>query len=118
MSAGDRRRNTPGLTQIGRGAVVSGTLEGPGPVIVHGTVHGRLRLAGELFVARGARVDGAGARVRRLRIEGHAEGDFRVEEALELGPEGHLAGSASARAIETAAGSSIDARITIVRQDR
>ncbi|GAB4225239.1 MAG: hypothetical protein Kow0062_27600 [Acidobacteriota bacterium] len=115
MSAGDRRRATPGLTQVGRGAVVTGSLEGPGPVIVHGTIHGRLRLTGELFVARGARVDGTGARVRRLRVEGWAEGDFRVEQDLELGPEGHLAGSATARALETAAGSSIDAKLTITK---
>lgn len=102
-----------GLTQIGRGATVSGEMEGSGLLLVHGEVRGSLRLDGDLVVARGGKTRALRAKALALRVEGDAEGDFRVLGRVEVVSKARVAGSVSGRTLEMSAGAAIEGVVTV-----
>ncbi len=102
------RRPPPGdegFGQIGRGAELSGRLQGSGLVVVHGRVTGQIDVRGDLIVAAEGRLDGVKGRALRLRVEGFAEGELRVDGPVEVARGGTLHGQVVARRIQTSPGS-------------
>lgn len=102
-----------GLTQIGKGARVTGELEGSGLLLIHGEVSGSLRLEGDIVVAPGGRTRALRAKSSALRVEGAAEGDFRVLGRVEVVVGGNLTGSVAGRTLEMSAGAALEGVVTI-----
>ena len=112
-SAGRSELPAGGITQVGRGARLDGTLRGPGVLLVHGTLCGTLDLEGDVIVGETGALERILGKAASLRVEGRVEGDFRVEGTLQIATGGSVGGAAQARRLETSPGSSLEAQLVI-----
>lgn len=104
---------TVGFTQVGIGAQVKGRLQGSGLVLVHGSIKGRIDLTGELVVCRDGRLTQSKVRSVRIHVEGHAEGQFRIEQAVQVAPGGALFGIVDAREFQSSPGATFAGTVRI-----
>jgi cytoskeletal protein CcmA (bactofilin family) len=102
-----------GLTQVGRQASVRGRMSGPGLLIAHGRLSGTIDLQGEMIVGPGGQLDSVRAKAERLRVEGVADGDFRIEHGLHVAESGRLTGNVTARTAVAAPGARLEATLQI-----
>ncbi len=107
------REDAGGLAQVGRGATVRGRLAGKGALLVHGTLRGEVDLDGELVVAAGGRLTEGRVRAGRLRVEGRAEGTFRVLGPLEIVSGGEVLGEVEAARLDASPDGLLDAELKI-----
>ncbi len=118
------RRDTPmpaaGTTYVGPNIIIEGTLSGSEPVIVEGTVRGKVDLSGELRIGTKARIE-ATVHARSMIIEGRVEGDVSADERVELVAGSSVDGNIKAPKIVVAEGASfrgnVDMGSTRPRED-
>jgi cytoskeletal protein CcmA (bactofilin family) len=109
-------RAAGGPTVIGAGSVFVGDIQGVGPFVVSGEIHGDGDLAGDLHLAAGAGWRGH-VRARRAIIAGHIIGSLNVSDKLEIGSTAVIRGRVSARQIAIAKGAIVDGDIEVTSGD-
>lgn len=102
-----RRDSSPqtagAATLIGANIAVDGTISGSDPVVVEGTVRGKIDLGADLLVGTKARVE-ATVHARNVVIEGRVTGDVSADQRVELVPTAHVDGNIKAPKIVVAEG--------------
>lgn len=73
----------PSTTYIGPNITIDGTLSGGEPVLVEGTVRGKISLQGDLQIGTKARIE-ATVHARNVTVEGKVIGDISADDRLEL----------------------------------
>lgn len=73
----------PGGTFIGPNVTVDGTVTGSEPVVIEGTVRGKVNLTADLRVGVKARVE-ATVHARNVMVEGKLTGDISADDRVEL----------------------------------
>jgi cytoskeletal protein CcmA (bactofilin family) len=70
-------------TYVGANTTIDGTVTGSEPVLIEGTVRGKINLGGELRVGAKARVE-ATVHAKNVTIEGKLTGDVSADDRVEL----------------------------------
>lgn len=78
-------------TVIGNGITIDGELSGNEPVVVEGTVKGKINLQSSLTVASGGVVE-ADVETQDMEINGHVTGNITAGERVEIAAEGKMVG--------------------------
>jgi cytoskeletal protein CcmA (bactofilin family) len=73
----------PSGTFFGPNVVIEGTVTGSEPVIVEGTIRGKINLSGDLRVGTQARVE-ATVHAKNVTVEGRLTGDISADDRVEL----------------------------------
>ena len=73
----------PSITYFGPNVLIDGTVSGSEPVLIEGTVRGRINLQGDLQIGTKARVE-ATVHARNVTVEGKVTGDISADDRLEL----------------------------------
>ena len=73
----------PGATFIGANITIDGTITGTEPVVIEGTVHGKVNLSADLRVGTKARIE-ATVHARNVIVEGKLTGDVSADDRVEL----------------------------------
>ncbi len=73
----------PGGTFIGANIIIDGTVTGNEPMVIEGTVRGKVNLAADLRVGTKARVEAA-VHARNVIVEGRLTGDISAYDRVEL----------------------------------
>lgn len=92
-----------GATFVGTNISFEGTLTGSDPVVLEGTVRGKINLSGELRVGAKARVE-ATVHAKNVVIEGKVTGDVSADDRLELVSSATVEGNLKAPKIIVAEG--------------
>jgi len=71
------------MTFFGPNVVIDGTISGTEPVVIEGTVRGKINLSGDLRIGTQARVE-ATVHAKNVTVEGKVTGDISADERLEL----------------------------------
>lgn len=80
------RSSTPNLsgpTFIGPNVTIEGTLTGSEPIVIEGTVKGKINLTADLRVGTKARVE-ATVHAKNVTVEGKLNGDVSADDRVEL----------------------------------
>lgn len=72
-----------GPTLIGPNVTIEGTLSGSEPIVVEGSVRGKINLSSDLRIGTKARVE-ATVHAKNVTIEGRLNGDVSADERVEL----------------------------------
>lgn len=94
---------TPGGSFIGPNVTVEGTVTGSEPVVVEGTVRGKVNLGADLRVGTKARIE-ATVHARNVLIEGKLTGDVSADDRVELVASASVDGNIKAPKIIVAEG--------------
>lgn len=94
---------TGSATVIGGNITVEGTISGSEPIVVEGSVRGRIDLSGDLRVGLKARVE-ATVHARNVVVEGNVTGDISADQRVELVPSATVDGNIKAPKIVVAEG--------------
>jgi cytoskeletal protein CcmA (bactofilin family) len=78
-------------TIIGSSIVIDGEITGSAPVIVHGTIKGKIGLEASILVESGARVE-ADIEVDQLEVSGQVTGNVHARERVEIHSDGRMIG--------------------------
>lgn len=73
----------PVMTFFGSNVVIDGTISGNEPVVVEGTVRGKINLSSDLRIGTSARVE-ATVHAKNVTVEGKVTGDISADDRLEL----------------------------------
>ena len=73
----------PSITYFGPNVVIDGAVSGSEPVLIEGTVRGKINLQGDLQIGTKARVE-ATVHARNVTVEGKVTGDISADDRLEL----------------------------------
>ncbi len=73
----------PGGTFFGPDVVIDGTVSGREPVVIEGTVRGKIQLASDLRIGTAARVE-ATVHAASVMVEGRLTGDVSADNRVEL----------------------------------
>lgn len=73
----------PTSTFFGPNITIEGTVTGSEPVLIEGTVRGKIDLTGDLLVGTKARVE-ATVHAKNVTVEGRLTGDISADERVEL----------------------------------
>jgi cytoskeletal protein CcmA (bactofilin family) len=92
-----------GTSYVGANLVVEGTISGSEPVIVEGTVRGKMNLTADLRIGTNARVE-ANVHARNVTVEGKLTGDISADERVELMASAAVDGNIKAPKIVVAEG--------------
>ena len=94
---------TPGGTLFGPNVTIDGTVSGSEPVLIEGTVRGKVNLTSDLRVGTKARVD-ASVHARNVIVEGKLNGDISADDRVELVAGSNVEGNIKAPKIVVADG--------------
>ena len=94
---------TPGGTFIGPNTTIDGTVTGNDPVIIEGSVRGKVDLAADLRVGTKARIE-ATLHARNVVVEGKVTGDISADDRVELVASATVDGNIKAPKIVVAEG--------------
>lgn len=83
VRSGDPAPAASGVTFIGPNVTIDGTITGSEPIVVEGTIHGKINLTSDLRIGTKARVE-ATVHARNVTIEGKLTGDMSADERVEL----------------------------------
>ena len=72
-----------GATFIGSNLTIDGTVSGSEPVLIEGTVRGKINLSGDLRIGSKARVE-ATVHAKNVTVEGKLTGDLSADDKVEL----------------------------------
>ena len=73
----------PNGTFFGPNVTIDGTITGSEPVMIEGTVRGKINLSGDLHVGTKARVE-ATVHAKNVTVEGRLTGDISADDRVEL----------------------------------
>ena len=73
----------PSITYFGPNIALDGTVSGSEPVVIEGTLRGKIHLQGDLQIGTKARVE-ASVHARNVTVEGKVTGDISADDRLEL----------------------------------
>lgn len=73
----------PTLTYLGPNVTIDGTVTGSEPVLIEGTVRGKIELSGDLRIGTQARVE-ATVHAKSVTVEGKLTGDVSADDRVEL----------------------------------
>jgi cytoskeletal protein CcmA (bactofilin family) len=73
----------PTLTFLGPNITIDGTVSGSEPVLIEGTIRGKIELTAEVRIGTQARVE-ASVHARNVTIEGRVTGDISADDRVEL----------------------------------
>ncbi|HET7434871.1 MAG TPA: polymer-forming cytoskeletal protein [Thermoanaerobaculia bacterium] len=73
----------PSFTFFGPNIVIDGTITGSEPVVIEGTIRGKIDLTGDLRIGTKARVE-ATVHAKTVTIEGKVTGDISADDRVEL----------------------------------
>ena len=93
----------PGGTFFGPNVTVEGTITGSEPVLIEGTVRGKINLTSDLQIGTKARVE-ASVHARNVTIEGKLNGDVSADDRVELVASATVDGNIKAPKIVVAEG--------------
>jgi len=93
----------PGGTVIGPNITIDGTITGSEPMLVEGTIRGKVNLSTDLRIGTKARVE-ATVHARNVLIEGKLTGDVSADERVELVASATVDGNIKAPKIVVAEG--------------
>ena len=93
----------PGGTLVGPNIIIDGTLSGSEPVLIEGTIRGKVNLASDLRVGTKARVE-ATIHARNVIVEGKVTGDISADDRVELVASATVDGNIKAPKIVVAEG--------------
>lgn len=97
-------------TVIGKGITVDGEIAGSEPVIIEGTVKGRISLQANLNVANGAVVE-ADVHAQNIEISGHVTGNLSASERVHIAGDGRMVGDIKSPRILIADGAAFKGHI-------
>lgn len=90
-------------TFLGANVTIEGTVTGSEPVLIEGTVRGKVNLTGELRIGTKARIE-ATVHAKNVTIEGKLTGDVSADERVELVASATVDGNIKAPKIVVAEG--------------
>jgi Integral membrane protein CcmA involved in cell shape determination len=90
-------------TYIGPNVTIDGTVTGSEPVLIEGTVRGKINLSGDLRVGAKARVE-ATVHAKNVTVEGKLTGDVSADDRVELVASAAVDGNIKAPKIVVAEG--------------
>jgi cytoskeletal protein CcmA (bactofilin family) len=73
----------PGGSFVGPNVTIEGTITGSEPIVVEGTIRGKLNLSADLRIGTKARVE-ASVHARNVLVEGKLTGDVSADDRVEL----------------------------------
>jgi cytoskeletal protein CcmA (bactofilin family) len=97
-------------TVIGSSIVVDGEISGEEPLIILGTVKGKIAAAGSVVVESGATVE-ADVEGQTVTVSGKLTGNVTAREKLDLRPESKMVGNAKAPRIVVADGAAFKGNV-------
>jgi cytoskeletal protein CcmA (bactofilin family) len=97
-------------TIIGQSIVIDGEISGDAPVVIEGTVKGRIELDATVHVAEDGRVE-ADVESREIEVSGSVTGNIVAGERVEIRPEGRMVGDIRSPRILIADGASFKGHI-------
>lgn len=92
-----------GPTYIGANVVIDGTLSGSEPIVIEGTVRGKINMTNDLRVGTKARLEAA-VHAKNVTVEGKLTGDVSADERVELVATANVDGNIKAPKIIVADG--------------
>ena len=92
-----------GATMIGTNVTVEGTITGTEPVVIEGTIRGKIDLSADLLVGTKARIE-ATVHARNVTVEGKVNGDISADDRVELVASANVEGNIKAPKIVVAEG--------------
>jgi cytoskeletal protein CcmA (bactofilin family) len=93
----------PGGTLVGPNIIIDGTISGSEPVLIEGTIRGKVNLSSDLRVGTKARVE-ATIHARNVIVEGKVTGDISADDRVELVASATVDGNIKAPKIVVAEG--------------
>ena len=102
----DTRNGAPapaGGTFIGPNIVIEGAITGSEPIVIEGSVRGKIDLSSDLRVGTKARLD-ATVHARNVTVEGKITGDISADDRVELVASANVEGNIKAPKIVVAEG--------------
>lgn len=90
-------------TFFGPNVTIDGTVTGSEPVLIEGTVHGKINLSGELRIGVKARIE-ATVHAKNVTVEGKLTGDVSADDKVELVASATVDGNIKAPKIVVAEG--------------
>ena len=99
----DGGASASGTTLVGPNITLEGTITGSEPMMIEGTIRGRINLASDLRVGTKARIE-ATVHARNVTIEGRITGDISADDRLELVATANVEGNLKAPKIVVAEG--------------
>jgi cytoskeletal protein CcmA (bactofilin family) len=92
-----------GGTFFGANITIEGTVTGTEPVVIEGTIHGKIDLQSDLRIGTKARIE-ATVHARNVTVEGRLNGDISADERVELVASATVDGNIKAPKIVVAEG--------------
>ena len=71
------------MTFFGPNVTIDGTITGSEPVVVEGTIRGKINLASDLRIGTHARIEAA-VHAKNVTVEGKVTGDISADDRVEL----------------------------------
>ncbi|HVS29972.1 MAG TPA: polymer-forming cytoskeletal protein [Thermoanaerobaculia bacterium] len=76
-------QNAPTVTYFGPNVSIDGTVSGTEPVLIEGTIRGKIHLSADLRIGTHARVE-ATVHAKNVIVEGKLDGDVSADDRVEL----------------------------------
>ncbi|HSY49968.1 MAG TPA: polymer-forming cytoskeletal protein [Thermoanaerobaculia bacterium] len=103
QARGAEPQTTHNGTFFGPNVTIDGTVTGSEPVLIEGTVHGKINLSGELRIGPKARIE-ASVHAKNVTVEGKLTGDVSADDRVELVASATVDGNIKAPKIVVAEG--------------
>jgi cytoskeletal protein CcmA (bactofilin family) len=94
------------LTVIGKDTLISGTLQGKGPVRIDGQVEGEVNIDGDIIIGEGA-VIRAQVKGQNIQVAGKITGNIEATGKLELFSSGNVEGDVKVNSLQVADGATL-----------
>lgn len=110
----DKNRGTGSTSLLSRNVTIDGEVQGDENLHVDGSIKGRIKLSGNLFVGASGTVE-ADVEATNVVIQGKIVGNVSAEQQLEIRPSGKLIGDCTAASIDIREGAVFDGRSSMRR---
>ena len=110
----DRNKGSGSTSLLSRNVVIEGEVVGDENLHVDGSIKGRIKLNGNLFVGASGSVE-ADVEATNVVIQGKIVGNVSAEQQLEIQPSGRLIGDCTAASIDIREGAVFDGRSSMKR---
>lgn len=106
----EAQKTSDPFTYIHHGTVLEGDLDAKGRVRIHGTVRGKVTVAGVLEIAEGGLVEGDSIQADTVRIIGAVKANIEAKGKIEIWKTGILEGDVKASALDIEEGARFTGR--------
>ena len=110
----DKRKGTGSTSLLSRNVAIEGEILGEENLHVDGSIKGRIKLGGNLFVGTSGKVE-ADVEAANVVIQGQIIGNVSAERQLEIQPSGKLIGDCTAASIDIREGAVFEGRSNMKR---